>query len=209
MPGKGGKGTAAAAWVGLLTKAKKTCMVNGGRKKIHFTFDDGQEMVEEWDVKADTLCLRKWRKPQTLGGQSQWDFEVGEADVKPPAQEGFGMMVSNVNPIAVRKDTKTEFQWRIRNLPYGLDVYSMTVNDDDDMVLRTSNKKYYKKLQIKDLQRLGIPLDATAITMAHANNTLIVTYKKPAAYLDADKQLKVLRDKMKATEDGEVDCATQ
>lgn len=25
--------------------------------------------------------------------------------------------------VCVRKDTKQEFQWRIRNLPYGLDMY--------------------------------------------------------------------------------------
>lgn len=39
-----------------------------GHKKIHFTFEDGAEMVEEWSVKGDLLRSRKWRGKATLGG---------------------------------------------------------------------------------------------------------------------------------------------
>ena len=42
-----------------------------------------------------------------------------------------------------RKDNSKAFQWRIRNLPYTLEVYSVTVDDDKhSMIIRTSNKKY-------------------------------------------------------------------
>ena len=42
-----------------------------------------------------------------------------------------------------RKDNSKAFQWRIRNLPYPLEVYSVTVDDDKySMIIRTSNKKY-------------------------------------------------------------------
>lgn len=58
------------------------------------------------------------------------------------------MRVAVVNPVFMRKDTRKEFQWRIRNLPYPLDVYSVSVTDDDHAILRTSNKKYYKKFQV-------------------------------------------------------------
>lgn len=39
-------------------------------KKVHFTFDDGREMVEEWAVKTDVLAVRKWRQKTTLGRTS-------------------------------------------------------------------------------------------------------------------------------------------
>ena len=46
-------------------------------------------------------------------------------------------------PIFVRKDTRESFQWRIRNLPFSIDVYDVTVNDDKThIIIRTKNKKY-------------------------------------------------------------------
>ena len=42
----------------------------------------------------------------------------------------------------MRKDTKNSFQWRIRNLPYPKDVYSVTADCDNRVIIiRTSNKK--------------------------------------------------------------------
>lgn len=81
-------------------------------------------MVEEWDIKTDTLAIRKWRTKATLGGTKPWDYEVGEADVAAPSLDtGFGMTASSSNPVCTRRDDKAFFQWRIRNLPYKLDVY--------------------------------------------------------------------------------------
>lgn len=199
-------------WVAKLRKAKKSCMQSSGRKKIHFTFDDGVEMVEEWNIKADTLHTRKWRKPSTLGRASPWDYEVGEGDAAPaaPAESGFGMAASSANPVCIRRDDKANFQWRIRNLPYKLDVYSLSVNDEtQEMVLRTANKKYFKKLVIPDLERAGLEMDVELASMAHANNTLIISYEKPPSFVVFENVLKAERDKMKAAEDGDVDCTTQ
>jgi len=168
-------------------------------------------MVEEWVVKTDILAIRKWRTQATLGGAKPWDYEVGEADVAaPPPDSGFGMAASSTNPVCTRRDDKTFFQWRIRNLPYKLDVYSLSVDDEtQEMILRTSNKKYFKKLKIPDLKRAGLEMDVELASMAHANNTLIISYEKPAAFLVFEKVLKAERDKMKAADDGDVDCTTQ
>lgn len=38
-----------------------------------------------------------------------------------------------------RKDTRKEFQWRVRNIPYEIDVYSLTVNDEG-MAVRILNR---------------------------------------------------------------------
>ena len=52
-------------------------------------------------------------------------------------------------------DIAGAFQWRIRNLPYPLSVYAVSV-EDEKIVLRTSNKKYFKKFALLDLTRIGI-----------------------------------------------------
>lgn len=42
-----------------------------------------------------------------------------------------------------RNDTATMFQWRIRNLPYPVNNYSVTVDDDSaGITVKTVNKKY-------------------------------------------------------------------
>jgi protein DPCD len=55
----------------------------------------------------------------------------------------------------------------------------------------------------------GVSMDAEAASMAHANNTLIISYTKPKEILVFEGILKGERDKMKAEGDGDVDCTTQ
>ncbi len=44
--------------------------------------------------------------------------------------------------VFVRHDTRDAFQWRIRNLPYPSDVFSVTVDPQErKLIVRTSNKK--------------------------------------------------------------------
>jgi len=100
-------------------------------------------MAEEYDEKTGELLVRKWRVKSALGALGQWQIEVGE-----PALPGAGSLGSefikedNANPIFMRKDTKMSFQWRIRNLPYPKDVYSVCVDQKERcIVVRTTNKK--------------------------------------------------------------------
>lgn len=45
-------------------------------------------------------------------------------------------------PVFTRKDTKTNFQWRVRNLPYPKDVFDVSVEPFERcIIIRTSNKK--------------------------------------------------------------------
>lgn len=47
-----------------------------------------------------------------------------------------------LKPVFMRKDTKNSFQWRIRNLTYPKDVYSVSVEKDQRCcVIHTTNKK--------------------------------------------------------------------
>ncbi|NXG81454.1 DPCD protein, partial [Stercorarius parasiticus] len=182
-----------------------------GKRKIHYLFEDGKEMAEEYDVKTGQLVSRKWREKNTLGGSGKWQVEVGE-----PTSPLLGALESELikesssNPVFMRKDTLTSFQWRIRNLPYPKEVYSVSVEKEQRCcVIRTTNKKYYKKFSIPDLDRYQLPLDAAALSFTHANNTLIITYQKPKEILAAEEQLQKELKKIKAANNGDGDCKTQ
>lgn len=60
-------------------------------------------------------------------------------------------------------------------MPYPIEVYSIKANNDEKIIISTSNKKYYKKLEVLELARLGLPIEQTNIDASHKYNTLIVT----------------------------------
>nr|XP_025129822.1 protein DPCD isoform X1 [Bubalus bubalis] len=117
---------------------------------------------------------------------------------------------TNYLPIFVRKDTKMSFQWRIRNLPYPKDVYNVCVDQKERcVVVRTTNKKYYKKFSIPDLERYQLPLDESSLSFAHANSTLIISYQKPKEVLVAESELQKELKKVKTAHSSDGDCKTQ
>ena len=65
-----------------------------GRKRMHTTWEDGSELIEEYDLKTDELLVRKYRKPSTLGALGDWDFLFGA----PPTSSGM-MTESSRNPV--------------------------------------------------------------------------------------------------------------
>ncbi|XP_038678021.1 protein DPCD isoform X1 [Scyliorhinus canicula] len=202
---------AAQSWLESLKGAKKTALVQDGKKKVHYLFLDGSEMVEEYDVSNDQLIVRKWKRKSQLGSQGHWQVEVGETFSGAVGNlEQQLIQESSSNPIFTRKDTKTSFQWRIRNLPYPKKVYSATIDPDQRCcIVRTSNKKYYKKFNIPDIDRCRLPLDSSALSFTHANNTLIITYQKPKEILQLEQEVLWELKKVKVAEDGDVDCKTQ
>ena len=79
-------------------------------------------------------------------------------------------------PVFIRKDTLDCFQWRIRNLPYPEEAYLLEVDaDKQEVVIKTTVKKYYKRFDIPDLKRLNIKLDKAPLSFTYKNNTLIVS----------------------------------
>ena len=190
-----------------------TTMSSGGRKKVHYTFPDESEMVEEYDLQTDELLVRKRCAKTTLGAKSDWTFEVGE----PPARvtiENDMMRPSSSNPTLVRKDRVNAFEWRIRNLPYPKPTYSVTVDAEArQLVVRTTNKKYFKRISIEDMDRMKLPLEEKALTWTHENGTLIIHYAKPAAIVQREQQGKADRlaapEETAAKPDGDVDCKQQ
>ena len=65
-------------------------------------------------------------------------------------------------------------------MPWPKEVYQLSIDHDkQQIVLRTANKKYYKRIEIPELKRLGIALDDKQISWKYSNETLLITYLKP------------------------------
>lgn len=148
---------------------------------MHTTWDDtGFEQVEEFDLTTDQLLLRKVRKAAMAGRESKWEIEVGEDAAAQRAGEEMLIAASQDQPTIVRRDTQECFQWRVRNIPYPVETYAVTAEAEaNQLVIRTSNKKYFKRINIPDLDRHGIPIDASGISFTHCNRTLVVSLQKP------------------------------
>ncbi|CAL8330338.1 unnamed protein product [Lota lota] len=201
---------AVQCWEDLLKSSKKTALVHDGKRKIHYLFEDGKEMAEEYDFTTDDLLVRKWRSKNPLGAPGEWQIEIGEPFAALASLDSEMIKENFSNPVFLRQDTKTTFQWRIRNLPYPKEVFSVSVEPSERCcVVKTSNKKYYKKFGIPDLDRCQLPLDCSALTFTHANNTLIISYNKPKEILTLEHELLRELKKLKGTGEGDVDCKTQ
>lgn len=186
---------------------KSTAMASDGKVKVHTTWPDGSEQVEEYDQKTEQLLTRKLRKMNSVGSQGSWEFEIGEA---PPRPSDVGIVENPDNPICVRRDTRRQFQWRVRNIAFPVEVYQVTVSPEEHTVtIRTSNKKWFKKLVVPDTQRLGCQLNPATLQVAHANRTLVVSVDKPDALIVAEEAWRDQRKKLGLQKDGDVQCPQQ
>lgn len=170
-----------------------------GKRKVHFLMEDGKEMVEEYSNDTNVVVRRAWRQKGKLGQDIGWEVEIG--DPEPTRAENldnigiresssavgqilvneilllqyFNCETFDFQPIITRRVTKTALEWRIRNLSYPKDVYSVTAEDDGTITVRTSNKKYFKKITVPDLERSGLKPEQDRISFTHQYNTLIIT----------------------------------
>ncbi|KAJ3216497.1 hypothetical protein HDU67_009364 [Dinochytrium kinnereticum] len=197
-------------------KGKTTALVQDGRKKVHTEFPDGTELVEEYDLKTDDLVIRRWRRKTVLGALSAWTYEIGEPPIAASKAGASELVIaeSASNPQLVRRDGRDEFVFRIRNLPYPKECYDVRV-EERKIVVRTTNKKYFTKIPIPDLDRLNPPhpLDARNIAYDHGANTLVIKYRKPPVILEKEELQRKERQRMGnekgPVKEGDVDCKTQ
>ena len=112
-----------------------------------------------------------------------------------------------------RCDTAREFVWRVRNVPWPADVYSVTVEADARaVVVRTSNRKFFKRLQLPELDAAALPLSPAAMTWHHSGATLVISYRKPPEVLAAEAAEAAQRKTIapgRPEADGDVDCKQQ
>lgn len=196
-----------------------TALITNGKKRLQTKYSDGTEMVEEYDLASDELVTRKWKFNHGFGLKKNsdiWEFEIGDAGSSSMSKNGGGLeggsaeglFFSAVNPSFHTRDRLDAFEWRVRNVPYPKDVYSLSVDEkSQEIILRTSNKKYYKRFNIPAMKRVGLNLEEKSISFSHENNTLIIQYEKPKVILDVEAKLRFERRKLnKDSKDGDVDC---
>ena len=136
--------------------------VSGGRRTLHYLYPDTTELVEELDLTTNEVLVRKWKRVREVG-EGTWEYEIGEPK-KQFNPENDLLAPSGENPVFIRKDTQTCFEWRIRNLKWPKEVYSLEIDKQkQEVVVRTVNKKYYKRFDIPDMKRVGLPLEESAL----------------------------------------------
>ncbi|KAG7190500.1 hypothetical protein KM043_006601 [Ampulex compressa] len=195
-------------WFSIIQNAKKTAIIQDGKRKVHFLLEDGKEMVEEYHIDTNVLLRRAWKEKGKLGQDIGWTVEVGDPEPKQSNLDVSGIQESSSAPFVTRRITKTSLEWRIRNLPYPQNVYSVTAEMDGTITVRTSNKKYFKKIHVPDLERVGLKPEQDRISFTHQYNALIITYKKPPALLDLEKRVLNEVLQLKVRKEGDVQCPT-
>ena len=62
-------------------------------------------------------------------------------------------------------------------------------------MLKTTNKKYYKRIDIPDLKRASLEIEESSVTWKYANNTVIIGYDKPDKVKETEAQMLQLAHK--------------
>jgi protein DPCD len=195
-----------SAGMSRVLKEPKTSTISNGRKRILSRYTDESEMLEEYDVVTDELLLRKSRKQTAVGGEGPWVVEVG-TEARQGNLDRDLIVESSGAPQLSRQDTPEEYVYKIRNLPYKKDVFEVTIekrsgNALHSIVVRTTNKKYFKVIDIYDLQRGSIDLDVANMSWDVKFDTLTIKYKKPMSMRIVEAQEKKERAAMQSTRNG-------
>ena len=77
-------------------------------------------------------------------------------------------------------------------------------------MVRTKNKKYFKRIQIPDLERLDLEIQPKDISQRYEFNTLTISYLKPETVLDLERNIRQKFDELNAKnpKNGDLECST-
>lgn len=92
-------------WVTDIKNAKKSCIVQNKVTKVHYLFQNGKEMVEEYNMETEVLIRRAWKVRTELGGEGVWDVEIG--DPEPKINTDAVLIAENSNQVKFVYLTKT------------------------------------------------------------------------------------------------------
>ncbi|KAK9509561.1 hypothetical protein O3M35_006850 [Rhynocoris fuscipes] len=191
-------------WLSQIRNAEKTSLIQDGKRKVHYKFQNDVEMAEEYNMETNILTRRAWKRGGALRKTGIWEVEVGDPD--PVIQSNdIGIKENSNSPYIVKRITKTNIEWRIRNLPYPIETYSVTADEASRaIIVRTTNKKYYKKINVEELERVNLPPVQKNIDFTHKFNSLIITYKKPPEVLDLERKVLEELKNVKTITDGDI-----
>ncbi|KAG8244065.1 hypothetical protein J6590_094011 [Homalodisca vitripennis] len=177
-------------WLSRIKNAEKTSIIQEGKRKFHYKFPDTEEMVEEYSLDTGVLLRRAWKRKSKIRGAGDWEVEIGDPEPQFGALDDIGIKENSSAPYVTRRITKTSLEWRIRNLPYPVGTYSVTAEPDEKcLIVRTTNKKYFKKLPIPELERVNLVPVQDNISFSHKFNTLIIVYKKPVQVIELEQHV--------------------
>ncbi len=96
-------------------------------------------------------------------------------------------------------------------MPYPKETYEVEVDEaKEHIVVRTTNKKYFRKWTVPALRRLGVALDPSLLSHQFAAGVLLVSYRKPEALraAEAERRKAILASMDKTRKSGGIDCTT-
>ena len=165
-------------------------MIIGTCRKVLYKFPDGQQMAEEYSMDTGLVSRRAWRRCKQLVVEPAWEIEVGDASA---AEDDFVMKESNTAPAMSQRVTEKNLEWRIRNLPYPMEVYQVQADAEKNaIVVKTTNRKYYKVISVPELARCGLKPEQANIAIQHQYNTLFISYRKPELLCEMEAQVLLL-----------------
>lgn len=192
-----------------------TSLVKSGRLVARHKYTDGTERWDEYAVDSGALLVRKWRAASSLAvaGEGLWQLEFGE-EPSESSRGGSGEMVvaeSAAAPFLVNANLPDAWEIKVRNIFYPIETYLLSVDADaQQLVLRTTNKKYFKRISIPALWRANEVLDEGALSMEHRASTLVIRYRKPASIVEAERrELDAVMSAARSAKDGDVACKAQ
>ncbi len=157
--------------------------------------------MEELDLKTRNVLIRRWKgagkSSLGIGSSSRWEYEIGEpangsGETKPSL-----LSASSSAPVFVALDFPQYWEWQVRNIAFPLNVYSLSLDEEkQELVLRTSTKKYFKRFAIPTMRRFGRKLEEGEATLVgHEKNILTIRYPKPADV--AAQEVNMRKDQLK------------
>lgn len=196
-------------WFHKLLSADKVALVGSSTRKIHYKFENGEQMIEEYNLNTGVLTKRAWKSNKSIRKDDDWEVEIGDSwtDTNQKQVQDLGIKESQDTPFVTHRLTKTKLEWRIRNIPYPEEYYNISVDSDEKcVVVRTINRKFFKKLPMLDFRRLNLKPSQSALTFSHFMNTLVITYEKPPELIEFEKKLAVELKKVQVIDNGDLNC---
>lgn len=83
-----------------MRNAEKTSLIQDGKRKVHYKFQDGDEMAEEYNLDTNIVLRRAWKRGKNLSKKSEWDIEVGDPEPDTSALDSIGLK-ENSNSILI------------------------------------------------------------------------------------------------------------
>ena len=170
-------------------------------KTIVYKYGD-LEIVEICEFDTGKLIARKEREKSLTGMDNEWSWTYG-APNEAKSEKQFGETTQN--PVFMRTDTDTHFQWYVKYIPYPADNYQITVDEEkNNYVIKTNNKKYFKVVHAPE----NIHFNKKLLEWAWSKNTLIIRYPKTKEDIENEKKERSNRLKIPFEEENDPNCRT-